>query len=91
MIQRFKENEVDYENWLSEHPTGFVFNHFGGSLVQYNYNVIHTANCQMLHRPTDAGRRTVIEKICSSDLDVLQQVVKNYRDGSYVFCKICTK
>lgn len=81
--------EETYETWLTDHPNGFVFNHFGGNLT--GYNIIHAANCYTLHRVADAGRRTVIEKICSKDLQFLEERVKELRGRSYSYCKLCAK
>lgn len=89
MLITFKNEEQTYETWLSEHPNGFVFNHFGGSLT--GYNIIHVAKCYSLHRAADAGKRTVIEKVCSTELEPLEERVQELRGRSYSYCKLCAK
>lgn len=89
MLCTIKDLEEEYNEWLTKYPQGFVFNHFGGNLT--GYNLIHSAKCYSLHRAADGGKRTVIEKICSTDLERLEERVKELRDKSYSYCKICVK
>lgn len=89
MLVNFMNQEQSYKTWLAEHPRGFVFNHFGGN--QTGYNLIHAAQCYTLHRAVDEGKRTVIEKICSTDLESLEERVKELRGRSYSYCKVCVR
>ena len=88
-VKHFRDDEDSYAAWLLAHPDGFVFNHFGGR--NGGMNVIHRASCSFLHRPTDEGRRTRIEKICSDKLDHLVTVVDRLRvnAGGWKRCGIC--
>ncbi|WLR58637.1 hypothetical protein [Guptibacillus hwajinpoensis] len=88
MIGIFKENEERYLNWYRANPEGYVFNHFKGS--DPDYNKIHIATCRTLWRQKDAGVRTKVEKICSSNLNELIQMTEYVRDKKgFSFCKIC--
>ncbi len=88
MVERFSDDEPGYAAWLAAHPDGFVFNHFGGHHAAYN--VIHQASCRHLHRAVDSGRRTVIEKLVSTDLRELTSRVNQVRGlGAWKFCNGC--
>ncbi len=78
-VRAFKGDESGYAVWLSAHPRGYVFNHFGGSIA--GYNVLHRANCRWLARAVDEGRRTVVEKVCSEDFARLLEEANRLRGG----------
>ncbi len=87
MIDFFKNNDKAYIDWCTQHKRGFVFNHFGGR--DPTYNVIHQVQCRFLWRDKDEGKRTVVEKWCSADLDDLFVKVEALRGGSYKCCSVC--
>lgn len=88
-VIRFHHDETGYAAWLSAHPQGFVFNHFGTD--DSRFNVIHQGSCRYLHRPKDEGRRTQVEKICSDELDPLVAFVRGLRadTGGWKYCGWC--
>lgn len=87
MPQRFQNDENGYLTWLKDNSNGYVFNFFGGN--DSEMNKIHCADCRHLWRPTDEGRRTVIEKVCSSDLKELGEFVQSQRGEVWSYCKTC--
>lgn len=84
-MERFKDNENGYIQWHNNNSNGFVLNHFGGNID----NVVHKSGCRFLWRKKDDGVRTTYEKICSSDLRVLEQEVNHLRESSWKYCSIC--
>jgi hypothetical protein len=92
VIHLFRNNDVEYEEWLANNKQGYVFNHFGGGDKSKEMNKIHRANCSYLYRKQDAGKRTTTyEKICSNSLEELESVVTDIRGTSWVYCKVCMK
>ena len=88
-VEHFHEKEEAYAAWLEANTGGFVFNHFGSR--HGNVTVVHRASCPFLRRQRDEGRRTQIEKICSSELDRLIAVVDELRAdaGGWKRCGKC--
>jgi hypothetical protein len=88
-VVAFRRNEAGYEAWLDAHPSGFVFNHFGGG--NRAYNVLHKSACAWLRRPEHAGARTNIEKLCAEDLGELEAEAARVRDsrGGWKHCGSC--
>jgi hypothetical protein len=65
-VEHFKGREREYRRWLRAHRLdGYVFNHFMGT--NEHDNLLHKADCDHLWRPEDEGRRTAVEKVCSTD------------------------
>jgi hypothetical protein len=89
-IIRFSNHDAGYEQWLQNHKSGFVFNHYGGTKSSKDMNKIHHAGCRFLHRKQDEGKRTTsYAKICSSDFRELESHVVTLRGDSWVYCKSC--
>ena len=84
MIQRFHHDEHGYLQWLTTNPNGYVFNWFGGADPENN--VVHHASCWHLHREADSGRRTIVTKLVSTDLDVLTAMVEQLTGGFWKRC-----
>ncbi len=94
MIEEFRDNDKEYQKWLSENPNGFVVN------TQRNcssdYMVLHRSTCFLICKYTDIARpvggfteRQYI-KICSSSIDELKDHIKD-RYGANNFSKICSR
>lgn len=85
----FKDDEAGYARWLLQNPHGFVFNHFGGA--GRPDNVLHRASCVFLRRPSDEGRRTVVEKRVSNDIVWLVEHLDSLRSsaGGWKICSFC--
>jgi hypothetical protein len=89
-IITFKNNDLGYEKWLKEHPTGYVFNYLRETESSADMNKIHRADCRHLLRCEEEGKlTTVYEKICSSSLIELEAHVYVLRGSSWEFCKSC--
>lgn len=90
-IDVFLNNEEDYEAWLANHPNGFVFQHYKGTQddIHAKFNKLHRAECTILHRPIDEGKRTRIEKICARDFKTLEKEAIKLRDQSWSTCPYC--
>lgn len=90
-VYRFIDEETEYEDWLRKNPNGFVFNHVKGKINKdyAKYNKLHRAECTILHRPMDQGRRTTIEKICAKDYKQLEREVQSLREDSWSTCQYC--
>ncbi len=87
-IKRFHNQEEAYSKWLQDHPEGYVFNHFRGS--NDNNNILHRAKCKSLHLKHNEGRRTVYEKVCSTDLEELISCIPTVRpEGGWRRCNTC--
>lgn len=66
-IIEFTEDEVGYENWLKQNPTGFVFN-----AVRDHKLLLHLASCLAI-TPRPAKHWTRFgTKYCSTDCAVLE-------------------
>lgn len=92
MIKRFKNNDLEYENWLERYQSGFVFNFFGGKEGSSKDNRIHRASCYHLKRPQDKGKRTTrYEKVCSNMQSELEDFVNQERGNSWSYCSVCFK
>ena len=82
--------ESHYQDWIEQHRTnGFVFNLFGGTNAKYN--IIHRCSCRTLHRDKDEGARTNFPKLCSTELDELEDAATNKLGNNALWrhCKIC--
>lgn len=87
-IKRFHNQEEAYSKWLQDHPEGYVFNHFRGS--NGDNNILHRAWCKSLHLKHNEGRRTVIEKVCGTDLEKLISCIPTVRpEGGWRRCTLC--
>lgn len=88
MIVVFRNDERAYVDWLRSNPDGYVFNLFGGS--DPNLNVLHRASCSVLHRIADAGRRTVVPKLCCrSYLELVEDLTRDLGAEGWQQCAVC--
>ena len=90
MIITSSNDEIGYERWLLENPSGFIFNHFGGR--SSGDSILHHASCVYLHRTAAEGRRTVYEKRVCSDLGQLIEHVDRLGSsaGGWKMCGVCS-
>ena len=97
MATVFDGNDLAYQQWLAENPTGYVLNSWRA--ISPSYMVLHRSSCSSV-RP-DAGvtkpggfteRRYI--KVCATKLSELQQWVRNHgrADGSFsINCSKCSR
>lgn len=87
-VERFRNQENPYWDWLQSHPEGYVFNHFGSN--DDDVNVLHRVFCKSLRFEHNEGRRTVYEKICGTDLEELISVIRIVRaERGWHRCTVC--
>jgi len=85
MVIRFKNDDVNYQKWVRE-TGGFVYNNFGGQII--DYEKLHRSDCSFLHICRPGDMKTSVEKICSSDFrELLSWLTLN--DMQYSLCKKC--
>jgi hypothetical protein len=87
MVEKFKNDETGYEQWLRENQTGYVFNYFKTTV----FNKMHHASCSFLKRPKDAGARTKLDKYCSESYSELEYNVHRLCKDNWSKCKHCFK
>jgi hypothetical protein len=56
MIERFFNNEAEYEAWFQANKTGYVLNYFNGTEAQSKMNKVHNADCPYLRRRVMKGK-----------------------------------
>ena len=81
MVEQFKNMDVEYDQWLKDHPGGYVLNVFSSS----NPIKIHKVTCFTLK--IDKGKRTSLEKYCSVNYSELEEKARDIRD--WARCKCC--
>jgi hypothetical protein len=88
MLSRFHNDDAAYEQWLAAHPTGYVFNDFPGR--DASMKLFHRATCPTLVRMDDRGRRTVVQKICTTTFtEMLEEVNRQYGERGWKQCGVC--
>jgi hypothetical protein len=88
MCQPFHNDEESYERWMRQNSSGWVFNNFKGN--NPSYNKLHHLPCGQLTRPSDAGRRTTVEKICCNvEREILGTVANIRGHGGWEYCSFC--
>jgi hypothetical protein len=87
-VEEFSSDDTTYQQWLDQHPNGFVIN--TGRKKQPEYMVLHKTSCPHIKNYTKMARsggfteRDFI-KVCSDSIDSLKAWTKqNGRpDGSF--------
>ncbi|UVI32066.1 hypothetical protein [Paenibacillus spongiae] len=87
MVEHFKNKEAEYEAWLQENSTGFVFNYFGTAAN----NKLHHARCGQLFRKDNVDSRTTLDKYCSDNYAELEAKVISLCDDKWSKCGLCYK
>lgn len=88
MIESFKDQEKEYEDWCNANIDGFVFNYAKGKTG----NVLHNVGCYYLNTPSRKGRYTFHKKICSNDLKRLTEIAYEVSESDgWRSCRSCFK
>jgi len=84
------EDDQSYEQWLRDHPNGFVL-----ASDKVSYNRMHRATCRTITgSPTNGNRwiRPGAVKVCAPDLGQLREWALAHPEtiqGKVVACRIC--
>jgi hypothetical protein len=88
----FDRNDNAYQAWLKQNQLGYVIN--ARRNLAPSYMVLHSAVCKTISkysRKASAGAFTerAYVKICSNEIDILRQWVRNNGRPDGSFSKIC--
>ena len=90
----FVNNEQEYQNWLKQHPQGFVVNTHAKPDKRKEYTALHKASCSSISRYSDkitSGAYTERDfiKVCANDIASLVRWTARIGRNSEPFSGIC--
>ena len=90
----FVNNEQEYQNWLKQHPQGFVVNTPAKPDKRKEYTALHKASCSAISRYSDkitAGAYTERDfiKVCANDVSSLVRWTARIGRIGEPFSSIC--
>lgn len=89
----FRHKEQEYQEWLTEHPAGYVLTTH--SVPSPNYMSLHRSSCRMIksymkNMAPDAFTGQNYQKICAAtQVELLTWILKHDGEGFTNRCKIC--
>ena len=91
MIEEFVKREVEYLQWVTAHPNGFVAN-FDLVRDRPDYPMVHIASHKLVSSPARENYTTGdYVKFCSEDLSELEGwLLRKFRRKS-THCSVCMK